>query len=469
MADIKLSLSPEAETPETFVPTEAAPEVVVAQAAPAPEVVVAQPAPTPEVIVAQPAAVAPPTVPLTLDAVAAPAAPTVSLTLDAIPTDAPTAAAIAAAGLTVTDVAANAVMPDTSQLTPQELKTIQDFARQIDITNSAQILQYGSGAQKKISTFSEQALQGVRTKELNEVGSMVSELVVQLKNFNIEDDGKKRLFGKTRDKLALKKAEFDKVGTNVDRIVGVLEGHKVTLLKDIHVLDQMYNKNLEYYKELTMYIVAGRQKLQEVLANDLPALQKKAVASGTPQDAQEANQLADMCNRFDKKLHDLELTRVISIQMSPQIRLVQSTNQTMVEKIHSSIVNTIPLWKNQMVLAMSMANSQAAIKAQRAVSDTTNELLRKNADALKINTIEAAKESERAIVDIETLKHTNQSLISTLDEVLQIQQTGQEKRREAQVELQKIEEELKAKLLETRDATRGTGASSSALPKELTM
>jgi len=347
-----------------------------------------------------------------------------------------------------------AVVPDASNLTEAEKKQVDDFARQIDVKNSQQIMQFGGAAQKKISGFSEAALSNIKTKELDEIGDMVSGLVVQLKNFEIEDKGKKRLFGKQRDKLAHARARFDTVEKNVDKICGTLENHKVVLLKDVHMLDQMYDKNLEYYKELTMYIIAGRQKLQEVIENELPELQKKATESGLPEDAQAANHLADMCNRFDKKLHDLELTRIISVQMSPQIRLVQSTNNIMIEKIHSSIVNTIPLWKNQMVLAMGMAHSASAIKAQREVTDVTNQLLKRNADALKQNTIEAAKESERSIVDIETLKHTNQSLISTLDEVLQIQQSGREKRKEAQAELLKIEEELKTKLLDIRDAGR---------------
>jgi uncharacterized protein YaaN involved in tellurite resistance len=341
--------------------------------------------------------------------------------------------------------------------------------------NSAQILQYGGSAQKKVSSFSEAALANIKTKDVDEIGGMVTNMVMQLRGFDLEDSGKKRLFGKQRDKMALKKAEFDTVSANVDKITTALEGHKVTLLKDIHMLDQMYDKNLEYFKELTMYIIAGRQKLEQVMTSELPALQQKAVASGLQEDAQAANYLADMCNRFDKKLHDLDLTRVVSIQMSPQIRLVQSTNNTMVEKIHSSIVNTIPLWKNQMVLALGMANTQKAIATQRAVTDMTNDLLRKNADALRMNTIEAAKESERAIIDIETLKHTNQSLISTLDEVLQIQQSGREKRKEASVELHKIEEELKAKLLDIRDAGSRPGSNPDvviadpAVPKELTM
>jgi len=346
-----------------------------------------------------------------------------------------------------------AVVPDTSALTEAEKKIVADFASKIDVRNTTQILQYGGQAQKKISTFSETALSNIKTKDIDEIGDMVSGLVVELRNFELEDKGKKPgLFKKQRDKLALTKARYTTVEKNVDRICGVLEGHKMTLMKDVAMLDQMYEKNLEYYKELTMYVIAGRQKLQEIIDKELPALQQKAVNSGLAEDAQEANYLADMCNRFDKKLHDIELTKTVSMQMSPQIRLVQSTNNIMVEKIHSSLVNTIPLWKNQMVLALGMAHSKAAIRAQREVTDITNDLLKKNADVLKTNTIEAARESERSIVDIETLKHTNQSLISTLDEVLVIQQSGREKRREAQLELHKIEEELKLKLLDIRDA-----------------
>jgi uncharacterized protein YaaN involved in tellurite resistance len=348
-----------------------------------------------------------------------------------------------------------AMLPDTSALSEEERRMVAEFAKQIDIKNSAQILQYGGQAQKKISGFSEAALSNIKTKDMDEIGNMVSGLVVELKNFEIDDGGKKPgLFKRAKNKMALTKAKYDTVEKNIDKITGALENHKITLLKDVHMLDQMYDKNLDYYKELSMYIIAGRQKLQEVIAKELPELQAKAVESGLAEDAQAANYLADMCNRFDKKIHDLELTRIISVQMSPQIRLVQSTNNIMIEKIHSSIVNTIPLWKNQMVLALGMAHSQAAIKAQREVTDVTNELLRRNADALKQNTIEAAKESERSIVDIETLRHTNQSLISTLDEVLQIQQTGRQKRQEAQIELHKIEEELKNKLLDIRDAGR---------------
>jgi uncharacterized protein YaaN involved in tellurite resistance len=378
----------------------------------------------------------------------------------------------------LTAVADSAMLiPDSSMLTEAELKIVADFASKIDITNSAQILQYGAQAQKKTSSFTEQVLNNVKGKDVDEIGGMVTNMVMQLRGFDIEDTGKKRLFGKTRDGLAKKKTEFDSISANIDKICTSLENHKVQLLKDIHMLDQMYQKNLEYYKELTMYIIAGRQKLQHVMTHDLPVLQQKARQSGLQEDAQAANQFADMCNNFDKKLHDLELTRVVSIQTSPQIRLVQSANNVMVEKIHSSIVNTIPLWKNQMVLALGMANTQKALKAQAAVTDMTNDLLKKNADMLKQNSIAVARESERSIIDIETLRHTNQSLISTLDEVLQIQQTGREKRREAQVELHKIEEELKAKLLDIRDtglnSTPVTGGNAGALPdgvpQELTM
>lgn len=343
--------------------------------------------------------------------------------------------------------------PDTAKLTEAEQKLVAEFAQKIDIKNSAQILQYGGQAQKKISAFSEQALANVRTKDMGEIGDMITGLVMNLRNFEIEDSGKKPgLFKKQRDKMALTKAKYDEAEKNIDKICGVLENHKLTLMKDVAMLDQMYEKNLEYYKELSMYIIAGRQKLKDVIEKELPEMQKKAVDSGLAEDAQAANYLADMCNRFDKKLHDLDLTRVISMQMSPQIRLVQSTNNIMVEKIQSSLVNTIPLWKNQMVLALGMAHSQSAIKAQREVTDITNQLLRKNADALKTNTIEAAKESERSIVDMETLKYTNQSLITTLDEVLRIQRDGRAKRREAEAELVKIEGELKTKLLDIRDA-----------------
>jgi len=344
------------------------------------------------------------------------------------------------------------VKKEESQFTPAELAMVKEFAQKIDITNSAQILQYGAASQTKMSQFSENALANVRSKDMDEVGKMLTGLVVELKGFSSDDDSKGFLgiFKKAGKKMTELKARYDSVEKNVDKIVVVLESHKVVLLKDIAMLDKLYERNLAYFKELSMYILAGRQKLQEVYDNDLPAAQAKAQASGQMEDAQAANSLADMCNRFDKKLHDLDLTRTISLQMSPQIRMVQSNDSIMVEKIHSSIVNTIPLWKNQMVLTLGLAHTKAALETQKKVTDMTNDLLRKNADMLKTSTIETAKESERGIVDIETLRHTNESLISTLDEVMRIQTEGKQKRREAEVELTRIETELKHKLLEIK-------------------
>ena len=344
--------------------------------------------------------------------------------------------------------------PENSGLTEQELAAVREFAQKIDVTNSAHVVQYGYAAQQKIADFSENALSGVRTKDMGEVGQLVSNLVVELRGFSAveEPKGLFGLFRKAGRSIEKLKAQYSEVERNVDKIVDVLEQHKITLLKDIALLDKMYNMNLQYFKELTMYILAGRMKLDELLKTELPRLQEIARQSGKPEDAQAANTFAEMCNRFDKKLHDLALTRTICIQMGPQIRLIQNTNSTMVEKIQSSIVNTIPLWKNQMVLALGMAHSQAAIAAQRQVTDITNELLKKNADMLKQNTVDAAKEAERGIVDIETLKHTNQQLIETLDEVLKIQTEGVTKRRAAEAELVRIENELKNKLLETRSA-----------------
>ena len=345
---------------------------------------------------------------------------------------------------------------DDSALTEQEKAMVKDFSSKITLTDSTQILQYGAGAQTKISQFSEAALANVRTKDLDEVGGLITNLVGELKGFNADEKqgGLRGLFKRAGNSIAQMKTKYDSAEKNVDKICGVLEGHKVTLLKDIAMLDKMYEMNLAYYKELTMYILAGREKLEWVIANDLPAAQEKAKQSGLPADAQAANYLADMCNRFDKKLHDLELTRNICIQMGPQIRLVQSNNSIMLEKIQSSLVNTIPLWKNQMVLALGLAHSESALKAQRAVTDMTNELLRKNADAIKAGTVQTARESERGIVDIETLQHTNEALIETLDEVLHIQQEGRAKRRAAESELNRIEGQLKAKLLEVRDTPK---------------
>ncbi len=337
-------------------------------------------------------------------------------------------------------------------LTPEEQNMVNNFAEKIDIKNSSMILQYGANSQKKIADFSETALQSVRTKDLGEVGNLIGGLVNELKGFTVDEESKGFFgkFKKTSNKIANLKTKYDKAEVNVDKVVEVLEGHQVQLMKDIAMLDKMYDLNLVYFKELTMYILAGKKKLEEVRSKDVPALAEKAKLSGLPEDAQAANDLVAKCNTFEKKLHDLELTRMISIQMAPQIRLVQNNDSMMTDKIQSTLVNTIPLWKSQMVLALGLAHSQQAIQAQRAVTDVTNELLRKNADALKMGTIETAKESERAIVDIETLKHTNESLISTLDEVVQIQDAGRQKRKEAEAELGKIENELKQKLLQIR-------------------
>lgn len=351
------------------------------------------------------------------------------------------------------DVPQKKVQTVEETLTPEEKAMVANFSEKIDITNATQVLQYGVNAQKKISSFSEAALSNVRTKDMGEVGEMISGLLIELKSIDQEEEkgGLFGMFRKQQKKMDTYKAKYTTVEKNVDRITQQLETHKVVLLKDVAMLDKMYDMNLSYYKELTLYIMAGKEKLAAVEQNELPELQRKAKESGRAEDAQAANYLADMCNRFEKKLHDLELTRMISIQMGPQIRLVQSNDSMMVEKIQSSIVNTIPLWKNQMVLSLGLAHSADAIAAQREVTDMTNQLLRKNADTLKMSTIESAKESERGIVDIETLQHTNQSLISTLDEVMRIQQEGKQKRRDAEVELQRIEGELKSKLLEIRD------------------
>ena len=347
------------------------------------------------------------------------------------------------------------VMLEEASLTPQEQKTVADFAEKIDITNTAQVMQYGAAAQKKIAGFSESALENVRTKDLGEIGDAISGLVTELKGFDIEEE-EKGFFGffkKTGNKIAGMKAKYDKVEINVEKIAAVLENHQIQLLKDIAILDKMYDLNLSYFKELTMYILAGKRKLRQVQEEVLPALVEKAKRTGLPEDAQAANDMDAMCQGFEKKLHDLELTRMVCIQMGPQIRLVQNNDKIMAEKIQSTLVNTIPLWKSQMVLALGMAHSTQAIEAQRAVSDMTNELLRKNAETLKMGSIQAAKESERGIVDIETLKHTNEQLISTLDEVAHIQEEGRQKRREAELELGRIEGELKQKLLELRSST----------------
>ena len=348
---------------------------------------------------------------------------------------------------------AEPVKLDDSMLTEAEKKVVEDFSKKIDIMDSNLVLQYGAAAQKNVAGFSENALASVRTKDLGEIGESLSELVVELKGFG-EEEEKKGLFGlfkKAGNKLESMKAEYSKVEANVDRISRELEQHQVVLMKDVAMFDQMYELNLKYYKELTMYILAGKKKLEAVRTTELPALKAKAEQTGAQEDAQRYNDMAQMCDRFEKKLHDLELTRMISVQMGPQTRLLQNNDILMVEKIQSSLVNTIPLWKSQMVLALGMEHSRQATAAQSAVTEMTNELLKKNADLLKMGTIQTAKEAERSIVDIETLQHTNQQLISTLDEVLNIQCEGAAKRKAAEVELGRIEGELKQKLMELRN------------------
>lgn len=340
-----------------------------------------------------------------------------------------------------------------NNLTPEELQMVNEFSQKIDLHNSQAILQYGVGTQKKMADFSEAALNNVRTKDLGEVGNMLSSLVIDLKSFDVteQDKGFKGLFKKSSNKITSMKAKYDKAEVNVNNVCTALENHQVTLMKDIALLDKMYAVNLTYFKELSMYILAGKKKLEEVRNGELAAAVAKANASNLPEDAQAAKDLQSMCDRFEKKIHDLELTRMISIQTAPQIRMVQNNDTLMAEKIQSTIVNTIPLWKSQMVLALGIEHSAQAAKAQREVTDMTNELLRKNADILKTATIDTAKESERGIVDLETLKHTNESLISTFDEVLKIQTEGREKRRNAEAEMQRMEDELKKKLLEIRN------------------
>lgn len=341
---------------------------------------------------------------------------------------------------------------DDSMLSVEERKMVDDFSNKIELSNTNLILQYGSGAQKKMADFTENTLASVRSKDLGEVGDMLTGLVTELKSFDVEEE-EKGFFGffkRSANKITALKAKYDKAEVNIEKICGVLENHQVQLMKDVALLDKMYELNKVYFKELTMYILAGQKKLKEVRETELPALMAKAKASGLPEDAQAANDLASMCDRFEKKLHDLDLTRMVSIQTAPQIRMVQGNDTLMSEKIQTTLVNTIPLWKNQMVLALGIAHSQQAAAAQRQVTDMTNELLRKNSQALKMATVETAKESERGIVDIETLRETNQNLISTLDEVIQIQQEGRQKRADAEQELRRIEGELKQKLLDIR-------------------
>ena len=347
---------------------------------------------------------------------------------------------------------ANAVKLDESMLTEAERKMVDEFAQKIDVTDSSVVLQYGAAAQKNIASFSENALNSVRTKDLGEVGEALSSLVVELKGFGQEEDegGIFGFFKKKRDKLEAMKASYAKAEVNVDKIVRALENHQVVLMKDIAMLDQMYELNTKYYNELTMYIIAGKKRLEYLRTHDLEDLKQKAAKSGSQEDAQAYNDFANLCSRFEKKIHDLELTRMISVQMGPQTRLLQNNDTLMLEKIQSSLVNTIPLWKSQMVLALGLEHSRQATQAQSAVTEMTNQLLQKNADMLKIGTVETAREAERSIVDIKTLQHTNEQLISTLDEVMKIQNEGSQKRKEAEVELGRIEGELKQKLLELR-------------------
>ena len=379
-----------------------------------------------------------------------PAAP--SLTLDAAP---------AAPTLTLDPVAdekgieeskkATPVQVEDTPLSPEEQKMVNDFAEKIDITNSQMVLQYGAASQKKLSDFSETALSRVKTKDMGETGELITGLISELHGFDATTEQPKGIFGffkKTSNSMEQLKTRYDSADKNVERIKAQLEDHQVTLMKDITMLDKMYELNLVYFKELTMYILAGKKKLAEVRANNLKAAQEKAQRTQLPEDAQAARDLADLCDRFEKKLYDLELTRNVSIQMGPQIRLIQSNDTMMAEKIQTTIVNTIPLWKNQMVLALGIAHSQQAMQAERAVTDATNELLKKNAATLKQGTIEIAKESERGIVDIETLQQTNKQLIETLDELNKIRADGKAKRANAEQELGRIEGELRQKMLE---------------------
>lgn len=340
------------------------------------------------------------------------------------------------------------------ELTPEEQKMVDDFAGQIDLTNTQAVLQYGAGSQKKIADFSETALSNVRTKDMGEVGQLLTDVVAQLKDFDTEEDkGFFGLFKKSGDKLNNLKAKYDKAEVNISKNCDAMENHQVVLLKDVAVLDKLYQLNLNYFKELSMYILAGKKKLTQAKNVELPELLEKAQKSGLPEDTQAAKDFAAMCERFEKKIYDLELTRAISLQMAPQIRLIQSNDIAMSEKIQSTLVNTIPLWKSQMVIAIGLDHATDAAKAQRAVSDMTNELLKKNAEALKVATVETAKESERGIVDIETLKTTNQTLMTTLDEVMKIQEEGRARRQSAEEDLQRIENEMRDKLLEMSRAS----------------
>ena len=370
--------------------------------------------------------------------------------------EAATAVAAAEEAISEAETIVQQVQADTAnvqQFSEEEQQMIDSFSKQIDITDANLVFSYGAAAQQNISQFSDAALKNVKTKDLGEVGDAIADLVTELRGFDADEEESKGFFGffkKQRDNVTTMKAKYDETEVNVNKIVEALEGHQIQLLKDIAMLDRLYDQNLTYFKELSMYIVAGKKRLEDFRANEMKAAYDKAEASGLPEDAQAAKDLSDKADRFEKKLYDLELTRNISIQMAPQIRMIQSSNQLMAEKIQTSIVNTIPLWKNQMVMALGIAHTQKAMEAQRSVTDLTNELLKKNAEKLHMASVESAKEAERGIIDIETLKHTNKMLIDTMDEVLNIQQTGREKRRAAEQELATIENELRQKMLETR-------------------
>lgn len=340
------------------------------------------------------------------------------------------------------------------ELTPEEQKQVDEFAEKIDLNNTQMILQYGAGSQKKIADFSESALNTIKTKDLDEVGELLTGVVGQLREFNEEDKGFFHIFKRQSDRLKDLKAKYDKVETNIGKITGAMENHQIILMKDVNMLDKMYELNLSYFKELSMYILAGKKKLEHAKTVELHELLKKAERTKLPEDTQVAKDFAAMCDRFEKKIYDLELTRAISLQMAPQIRLIQSNDITMSEKIQSTLVNTIPLWKSQIVIAIGLDHASDAAKAQHTVSDMTNELLKKNAEALKIASVETAKEAERGIVDIETLKSTNQTLMTTLDDVMKIQEEGREKRRLAEADLQRIENEMRQKLLEISNNSR---------------
>lgn len=373
-------------------------------------------------------------------------------TLDFGAFDTPQEAAVPAAPAAAEVIPAPKNEMDDSMLSEDEKRMVAEFAEKIDLKNSNAILQYGAGTQKKMADFSEKALENVKTKDMGEIGDMITDLVVELKSFDVEEEekGLGAFFKKRANKLTALKAKYDKTEVSVSKITTALEKHQIQLIKDTQMLDRMYDMNLSYFKELSMYIIAGKKKVAQARETELVQLRQKAQQSGLPEDAQAAKDYEGLIDRFEKKLHDLELTRTIALQTAPQIRLVQGSDTVMAEKIQSTLVNTIPLWKSQMVIALGVEHSTQAAEAQRAVSDMTNELLKKNADRLKTATIEAAKESERGIVDIETLKHTNQSLISTLDEVMKIQTEGRAKREAAEGELRTMENELKAKLLEIR-------------------